>query len=214
MDEPDLQALRVSMFGVILQTYGIDPSSDRAATLHSLLISDADDDILRRGGHHHTPRALLPPVPDVIHLHGPPPRLPAPPPKKPTSLGRLPHDVIKEILSFEFVPRMWIHEWYLISKKFAFYVSSKITTYRQWLGEIHRMEATNRKQLLKTTVNDAPRIVLPIPRNFNLSVGVMMCMQCSYKGLLEVCDGTVQSVCIKCRDLRCCELETLLWTAK
>ena len=231
MDPRAVAALRADMFPVLLGIYGIGHGTSRAMELRALLDLDDDDDDGRNGGAEQGVLSLLPP-PLLPPLLPPPPGSRAlgttsttrrgrdlPTRRKTSTLARLPEELLMDIFSFEFIPRMWIYEWYLVNRRFYFRVAPLLGRYRQWLRGIHSIEhhmvSYSTPNSNGVQVSGTPQFLLLTPRNYNLSIAIMVCGGCGYSGPLEASGrhGTSQSMCIRCQDLRCCELQKLLWTA-
>eukprot|EP00760_Papus_ankaliazontas_P037813 PhM_4_TR875/c0_g1_i1/m.52543 len=254
MDPSDVSVLRRSMFDVVLQVYGIDGDSARAHALRELLL----DGCVTPPSRPQTPLMLLPPtpvIPDRIcsldgdltlvstggstsphhehqqghHQQRYRRRALLPP------ILRLPHEILQEIMSFEFVPKLWLWEVHSVCRRFYTIVAPMIGRYQLWLHSVqHRTTTTtpptnNNNNNADSESNDddadddvgphlsgvgaAPCVRYACPKQYNVTVALMVCMHCGYNGLVATSPSTCQAWCVWCKDLRCCEMRKLLWTA-
>jgi len=244
MDPDALASLRANTFPVILSIYGIPSGSPQAIELRnllgggcegppffsspesparvlSLLPGPMQEGERGEGGVGTVPLPNLRSTPYrnhnpvVEHIQRRAPSIPRSSRHPRSTFLTLPNDAWEEVFSFLQTGLFWIYEWYLVNKRFARHTKASLTQYRDWLRGILDIEQ-HMMNAAMNSVSAAPHFLLLTPRKYNLSIALMVCGACGYSGPLEASgrEGTRQSYCIRCQDLRACELQKLLWTAK
>ncbi|KAJ9469351.1 hypothetical protein DIPPA_01751 [Diplonema papillatum] len=176
--ESDIIRMRQQMFPLILTTYGIPTDSERARSLAMLL-----------GLSERAP--VIPTMPPRIeyHPHGwrghgrgvPLIRFKYP-------FNAIPDDVLSHILSYEFVPRILMWQWFNVSQQWRRCLFTPLLGYYDFL-RLTRCHATN------SSIAQSPS---PTPRPYAVRIEVMRCMRCDKLSINEFCDGTMWGHCVRC----------------